>query len=82
MIVFAVEMTLKNGSNLLYLLVICIASKSIKFNDLVFDLLRQNLNQHQDMEVERTICEGGIGVAERCCKVFRRVQDVTTQFYI
>ena len=33
MIVFDVEMTLKNGSNLLYLLVICIASKNIKFND-------------------------------------------------
>ena len=44
------------------------------------DLLRQNLNPHQDMEVERTICERGIGVAEKCCKVFRGVQVVTTQF--
>ena len=33
MIVFDVEMTLKHGSNLFCLLVICIASKNIKFND-------------------------------------------------
>ena len=34
--------------------------------------LRQNLNQRQDMEVERNNCESVTGVAEKCCNVFRR----------